>query len=88
MYIAIPDFTARTAPLTAVLEQACPKSGKRTNRSILHIRLLSLCSGPIRVKAFLELQACLRSGVRLANSDPEKVVCVYKDLVHPILLKS
>ena len=79
MSIAIPDFTGRTAPLTAVLEQAYSQSGKRTNRSIRPIRLRSLSWGPDHVKAFLQLQDCLRNAVQLAHPDPEKVVCVYTD---------
>ena len=79
MSLAIPNFAARVAPLTEVLEEAHKLSGKRTRKSIQNIALSSLSWGAVHEKAFRNLQDTLRSAVELSYPEPEKEICIFTD---------
>ena len=79
MSIAIPAFTERIAPLTAVLERAYQRSGRRTTRSIRGMPLSSLSWGTEHTECFEQLQDSLREAVELAHVDPAKQICVFTD---------
>lgn len=79
MSVAIPQFAVRIAPLTAILEEAYSRSGRRTTKSIKRILLNSLSWGPTHVEAFHSLQDTLCNAITLSYPDPHKVVCVFTD---------
>ena len=79
MSLVIPNFNVLVSPLTATLEAAYKKSGRRTKRSIKNIQLRNLPWGTKQEQAFHNLQASLRNAVMLSYPKPEKIICVYTD---------
>lgn len=79
MSLAIPDYTARVAPLRAVIEEAYSVSGKRSRRSVKNIPLSSLSWGPTCIPAFHDLQDQLRQSVKLSHRKEGYALCLYTD---------
>lgn len=75
----IPDFSRRVAPLRGILEDAYPRSGKRTTRSVRNIKLRDLYWGPQHSKAFQDLKDQLLNAVKLSHRDHSKTLCIFTD---------